>query len=167
MGKEVRSVSEAPSVGGEAGGIGHYLASQRRLRGITLEELCALTKIPQRSLVRLESGAFDVAPDGFVRGFVRAVAVALGLDPDEAVMRLMREPEAQAEPAPGGFERRTLLLVLLLGVVVLGLAAGVWQLATRRGEPAPPQEEQDVILRRDPVRALAGEEPAPEAVEEP
>jgi transcriptional regulator with XRE-family HTH domain len=74
--------------------VGQYLASQRKLRRISLEELSERTRIPRRNLERLESGAFDAAADGFARGFVRTVAEALGLDANEAVMRLSDEPRA-------------------------------------------------------------------------
>ena len=174
MGKEVRGVPEASAltarpdaapVDREAS-IGRYLAGQRRMRGISLEDLAALTRIPLRSLERLERGAFDSNPDGFARGFVRTVAEALGLDPDETVMRLLSEP-------PGGDEERrdsgvSLQLVLLaaagLAVVsVLGLAV-VWLLRDP-GETETPAPAE-VMYRRDAVRALAGEESAaPQAVD--
>src|SRR5262245_53404747 len=124
---------------GEAGGapppsefsIGRYLASQRELRGISLDDLSARTKIPRRNLERLESGAFDAQQDGFVRGFVRTVADALGLDAREAVMRM------SAEPAGGDDERilRRRVRIAVVGVVVgalLLLVLGIGlRLATR------------------------------------
>ena len=106
--------------------IGTYLARQRRLRGIELEELAAVTKIPRRSLERLESGAFDGVTDGFVRGFVRTVADAIGLDPDDTVTRMLAEPvvgPSRAWPP--------LLQPLTVGAVVLA-AAPVGRLV---GEP--------------------------------
>ena len=78
MGQGIGGVPEAPAVGGDAGGreqIGRYIAQQRRLRGIDLAELAARTRIPRRSLERLEAGAFDQSPDGFSRGFVRVPAM--------------------------------------------------------------------------------------------
>ena len=103
MGEEVRGVPEAAALkvaqsaqdaveGHPEASVGVYLAQQRRLRGISLDDLSALTRIPRRSLERLEAGAFDRTPDGFARGFVRSVAEALGLDPNEAVMRLLPRP---------------------------------------------------------------------------
>ena len=63
MGEEVRGVSEAAPLSAEAAeaehSIGRYLAGQRRLRGVSLDDLAELTKIPRRSLVRLEDGAFE------------------------------------------------------------------------------------------------------------
>ena len=100
MGEEIAGLHEAVAVEASAGHapepIGAYLSRQRRLRGISLAELAQLTCIPLRSLERLESGAFDGAPDGFARGFVRTVALALGLDADDAVGRML--PEARPGP---------------------------------------------------------------------
>jgi hypothetical protein len=89
--------------------VGGWLAKQRELRGIRLEELAAITRLPVRSLERLEAGAFDGQHDGFVRGFVRTVAVAIGLDPEDAVARLLAEPELKPRrrlPDPGGLPWR-------------------------------------------------------------
>ncbi len=85
---------EEPEADAGLTSVGLYLAGQRRLRGVSVDELAARTRIPRRNIERLEAGAFDAAPDGFSRGFVRTVAVALGLDADEAVTRLMAEPRA-------------------------------------------------------------------------
>jgi cytoskeleton protein RodZ len=153
-------VAEQSGRGGEAEGsadrhsIGRYLSSQRQLRGISLDDLAARTKIPRRNLERLESGAFDGQLDGFVRGFVRTVAEALGLDPREAVMRIVAEPS-------GGDEdwlwrrrvRAGVLGVVLAGLLLLVLGIGL-RMATRWiVEPAggPP----DHVFRRDAVRSLA------------
>ena len=137
MGQEVRGVSEAASL--TEAGVGRYLASQRRLRGISLDELSGLTKIPRRSLERLEAGTFDTSPDGFVRGFVRSVAESLGLDPDEAVMRLMDEP-VPAAPTIGASGQpegaRWLLRFALVGVGV-GLLAGLGLVLRALFAPAP------------------------------
>ncbi len=128
MGKEVRGVPEDPTLGSA----GRYLAGQRLLRGISLDDLAVLTKIPRRSLERLEAGAFDHVADGFSRGFVRAVADALGLDPDEAVLRLLAEPpDEDAAGALAGARRRFAMglgLAVALAVVFLGLwgARRVW-----------------------------------------
>lgn len=140
-----------------AAGVGSYLAAQRRLRGISLDELADRTKIPRRNLERLEAGAFDAPPDGFSRGFVRSVAEALGLDPDEAVMHLMREPPADDTDLEGMRRRRTLLaraavVALAMTALVLLLRLGVALLAPAAGsEPDAPEW----IYRRDAVRSLA------------
>jgi hypothetical protein len=136
--------------------IGRYLASQRELRGISLDDLAARTKIPRRNLERLESGALDAQQDGFVRGFVRTVAEALGLDSQEAVMRMVSEPAIGDEKLLWRRRARIALVAAVSGVVLLLLVGLGLRLATRWVvEPAggPP----DHVFRRDAVRSLADE----------
>lgn len=124
------------------------------MRGIGLAELTAVTRIPRRSLERLEGGEFDGQPDGFARGFVRAVATALGLDPDDAVSRMLTEVDMPAE------SQRDLKLgraALALGVVlVLALVVALWAAFAGGGE-APRVPEEALVMRRDAVRTLAAE----------
>ncbi len=143
--------------------VGEYLATQRRLRGISLDELCERTKIPRRNLERLEAGAFDTQPDGFARGFVRTVALDLGLDADEAVMRLVGEPSPD-ELAPGSLALGWLVRVAAVAaLVVAGLL--VWRLALWAGQPEagdPAGDSAPVTYRRDVVRSLAADAPPPQ-----
>jgi len=118
--------------------------------------VAGLTRIPRRSLERLEAGAFDGNPDGFARGFVRAVAEAIGVDPEEAGARLLDEvrPERSRRALPW----RPIALAVL--------AAGLAFLATRAVSgfvraPAPaPAPRAPALVRRDYVRELATR-PAP------
>ena len=156
MGREVRGVPEVASLS-PAPSIGRYLAGQRRLRGISLDELATRTKIPKRSLERLEAGAFDQVADGFSRSFVRTVAGALGLDPDDAVMRLLSEP-ADAEGGTEGrprLARSAWLPLTLLAVATAALGLGLWRLAAGPPESAADRDVSEVVTRRDAVRALA------------
>jgi cytoskeletal protein RodZ len=163
VGREVRGVSEAASLGG-APSIGEFLRGQRLLRGISLDELAAVTRIPRRSIERLEAGDFDAQPDGFARGFVRAVATALGLDPDDAVSRMLVEPQPDAQPESGVLPLGRAALVLA-AAGLLGLVALLWlALASRTDEPAEPPAPP--LIRRDAVRSLA-EDVAPQATPPP
>jgi transcriptional regulator with XRE-family HTH domain len=140
--------------------VGQYLANQRRLRRITLEELAERTRIPRRNLERLESGVFDHAADGFTRGFVRTVAEALGLDADEAVMRLVGEPNADEDRALRAARRAAWIRMAALGAIALALLVGAGLLIVRLGrDPAP--VEQPLVYRRDVVRSLAEDAPPP------
>ena len=125
-------------------------------------ELADLTKIPMRSIDRMEAGAFDGNPDGFVRGFVRTIAVGLGLDPDEAVMRMLGEPADLAEAAGASalwLDRRLLAIVALL-VATVGFGLAIWGWAAR----APSADDTPkIVYRRDAVRALADEQARSEA----
>jgi cytoskeletal protein RodZ len=170
MGEEVRAVPEAAAVAeGEEGSVGRYLAGQRRLRNISLDEVAMLTKIPRRSLERLEAGLFDDMPDGFARGFVRTVAEALGLDSEDAVMRLMREPPEDAAEAgsrsPLGQRTMFARAAVLAGIVLLALA--LWKLVAVWLAPVEAPVVRDVILRQDPVRALVQQEAARAGEAEP
>jgi transcriptional regulator with XRE-family HTH domain len=161
MGQEIRGSPEAAAVAAAEpgdGSIGSYLARQRRLRGVSIDELANLTRIPRRSLERLEAGAFDATPDGFVRGFVRTVAAALGLDPDDAVNRLLREPredEAVLLAKARHARRKLALRAALAGAALLAaLALGrllLWAFAGESpgGDP--------VVYRRDALRSLEAE----------
>ena len=161
MGDQIRGNPEAPPLIGEArtgdDSIGLYLARERRMRGISLDELADLTKIPRRSLERLEAGAFDHNPDGFARGFVRTVAVGLGLSPEEAVMRMLGEPPESSERlmARPARAKRWLLVASGLVAVVTGLAVAFWQWYPRALQPGTGADGPEIVYRRDVIRALA------------
>jgi transcriptional regulator with XRE-family HTH domain len=137
--------------------IGAYLARQRVLRGITLEQLADTTRIPIRSLARLEAGVFDAEPDGFARGFVRTVARALGLPPDETVARML--PEASQDDR----HRGRLLIWLRRGfaaaTVLLFILLAVWAVTGHRLLPSSWNRNREELLHRhDAIRALAEEQ---------
>lgn len=65
-----------------------YLVSARERSGKTLDEIATKTRIPRRSLERLETGEFESLPaDVFVRGFIRSYARCVGLPEAEAIKR--------------------------------------------------------------------------------
>ncbi len=177
MGREIRRDLAPPPLTGRAGplpegkardreaSIGAYLARERLLRGISVGELAELTKIPRRSIERMEAGAFDGNPDGFVRGFVRAIALALGLDSEEAVMRMLGEPADLAEAAEAPvlrLDRRHLAISGLL-VATVGLGLAIWGWASRAPSAPPADDTPKIVYRRDAVRALADEQARSEA----
>ncbi len=134
--------------------IGDYLTKQRQLRGISRQELCDLTRIPMRSLERLESGAFDELDDGFVRGFVRTVAAALGLDPDDTLAQMSREPAprqgtARTIAATGMMRAGVLVAAVALLLISVGLISVAMRYVPGQAETSP------LVMRRDPVRRLA------------
>ena len=63
---------------------GSYLKSERELRGVTLEELNAKTKIPMHYLRALEKNLFDELPEEvFIRGYIRSFAKVIGANENE------------------------------------------------------------------------------------
>jgi transcriptional regulator with XRE-family HTH domain len=149
-------VSRSGDAGEADGSVGLYLARQRKLRGVSLDELASATRIPRRSLERLEDGAFDSHSDGFSRGFVRTVADALGLDAEEAVLRLLCEPSgADDEPVFRSDALQRWAIVACLVVVVAALGAGGWSLWAGIGSDSARVASEEIFIRRDVVRELA------------
>ncbi len=65
-----------------------YLVSARKQRGRSVLDIATVTRIPVRSLERLESGLFEELPaDVFVRGFLRSYARCVGLNAEETIRR--------------------------------------------------------------------------------
>ncbi len=68
--------------------IGTFLRREREDRGLSLDEIADVTRIPSTSLSLLEEGRFEALPgDPFVRGFLRAYARALGVKTDDVLAR--------------------------------------------------------------------------------
>ena len=80
----------------------NFGASFRRAResaGLPLEKIAAETRISTRFLLAIESEDFHLLPGGvFNRGFVRAYAAHLGMDPDQAVSEYSRISSTSDEP---------------------------------------------------------------------
>ncbi len=157
MGNEVRGIPEDPALGS----VGRYLTGQRLLRGISLDDLAVLTKLPRLSLERLEAGAFDHIADGFSRGFVRSVADALGLDPDEAVLRLLAEPPVEDDARARAAARRRFALGLGLAVALAAVFLGLWAVHSFWVGFDWRQPTSVVVYRRDVVRSMAAAQSTP------
>jgi len=114
-------------------GFGEKLRRQREMRGVSLEEISATTKIGTRSLQAIENEDFDKLPGGiFNKGFVRAYARYLGLDEEQTVAdfdlvwnqyELSRAPAPVPVPEeqekPGGSRSIWVLILVLLGLSLL------------------------------------------------
>ena len=114
------------------GTFGEHLKREREMRGVSLDEISAATRIGTRFLKALEDEQWDRLPGGvFNRGFVRAVARFLGLDEEnllaEYTLATNDRPAAAvsaADMAPQDAGSRRLPWVLAL--VAVALAAGGW-----------------------------------------
>ncbi|MBK7859586.1 MAG: helix-turn-helix domain-containing protein [Archangiaceae bacterium] len=112
---------------------GHFLRSQRELRGLSRDEVAQKTRIPPTLLAALEDGANDRFPElVFVVQHLKAYAQVVGLSVDDVLNRFHEIPGtlAPTEQSPVAMEaaRRKRAWVVLVGVlvlVVLGLA-GLW-----------------------------------------
>lgn len=65
---------------------GARLRQQRESKSLTVPDVVKLTKIPEKTLVHLEEGAFELLPaEVFVRGFLKSYCRAVGLEVDGTV----------------------------------------------------------------------------------
>jgi cytoskeleton protein RodZ len=65
---------------------GEHLKREREMRGVSLEEIAAATRISTRFLEAIEKEQWDQLPGGvFNRGFIRSIARFLGLDEDSLI----------------------------------------------------------------------------------
>lgn len=117
----------------------NFGASFRQARvskGISLDQVAAETRISTRFLSAIENEEFQLLPGGiFNRGFVRAFAENVGLDPDQAVadyerMAEVRQPEPAAPPQPVPAAKRQRRLYPI-AVGVLALVIVVFYVVTR------------------------------------
>ncbi len=73
------------------GSFGERLRREREMRGISLDEIVATTKIGRRLLTALEDEQFDLLPGGiFNKAYVRAYAKCVGINEDEAVAEYLQ-----------------------------------------------------------------------------
>lgn len=161
---------------------GPHLRRAREKRGLSLQQVAAITKISARVLEALERNDISKLPGGiFSRSFVRAYAREVGLDPEETVERFVESfpPEAE-ERAPvaaaqavdaEGFEsgRRaavTLLQVLGISVLVV-LAVAVYRSMRPTPTAQPPVPAITEPVREAPPAAPAAAEAQPPAAVSP
>ncbi len=111
---------------------GQYLVRERELRGFSLAQIADQTRIGQGNLRALEQDDLSRLPARvFVLGYIKAYAHAIGLNPDEAVLRYEEHAQKLAPPEEGQVLRRSRkgrLLLLGGAVVAVGLGVGLFLL---------------------------------------
>lgn len=116
---------------------GDYLRRERELRGISLDEVAQSTKISASILENIEHGRIDSLPAiPFVKGFLRAYADYVGLDPASVVLRFeaaFLADEAEARRALGLPWARVRRVGLIAVAGVLAVLA-VTELALHRAD---------------------------------
>lgn len=142
-------------------GIGAQLRAAREARGLTLAQVAAETRIPQRHLQTIESGDFAALPARtYAVGFSRTYAKVVGLDEADVADMVRAELDAQ-EPRernrPATFEpgdparvpSRGLFWVVVIAVVLL-LAGGYFFMRTIF---APAGELPSLVAQEEAERA--------------
>jgi len=152
------------------------------MRGISLEEISASTKIGTRSLRAIEEEDFEKLPGGiFNKGFVRAYSRFLGLDEEQTVadfeaawtafeaargpiLELPSEAETEKESAKSAW-------LLVVALIILGAMAAGWYLFQRSRfqnltlSPAPAETSQtgSDSLPKPSLPAAPDTQPTPSA----
>ncbi len=153
----------------------------RESKGISINQISAETRISVRFLLAIESEEFHLLPGGvFNRGFIRAYAEKVDLDPDQAIAdyeRLGGVPETSEIPptpiaSPRKRERQLYsvaigVLILLSLIVYVGMRgpSNTTRIASPPAapplttapslppptpEPAPPPDPASVVPERQP-----------------
>lgn len=110
---------------------GEHLKREREMRGVSLEEISAATRISVRFLEALENEHWAQLPGGiFNRGFIRSVARFLGMDEDGLVAEYALETRERPEIAVWTKEpvrKRPNWLAISATILVIALViAGGW-----------------------------------------
>ena len=100
------------------------------MRGVSLEEVSAATRISTRFLEAIESDRWETLPGGvFNRGFIRSVARYLGLDEDSMVAEYALETRGRVEtgvvPDPPMEMPRNWKPAIVAAIVLAVILAGV------------------------------------------
>ena len=131
--------------------VGSYLRECRESRGITLEDASRVTRIGKNYLSALEEDRFETLPNpAYVKGFLRAYGIFLGLSGDEVVAMYERAlspalPEISEYKGKVSFgaderartPRQGLWVVPLLLLVLVLIAAYIVRVKGTGGEKTP------------------------------
>jgi len=113
---------------------GEHLKREREMRGVSLEEVSAATRISTRFLEAIENEHWDKLPGGvFNRGFIRSVARFLGLDEDSMVAEYALETKGRVDagvvpdpPMEMPRDWKPAIVVAIALIVILGSGAFIY-----------------------------------------
>ncbi len=161
---------------------GSHLKHEREMRGISLEEIAASTKIQIRYLQALENNQFDQLPGTvFIKGFVRSYAKTIGCNADDLISAYdesIGSPQQDADQIERDLadrqdsQGRSARINLLGGVALVAvLAVGGWYLIAPQSSSLPKLEDSmegevpasEVVMGNPSAPAMAGPEQKPVA----
>ena len=153
--------------------VGEQLRSAREAKGISLEDLAAQTRIPQRHLASIETGDWDNLPAAtYTIGFAKSYAGAVGLDRSEIGNQLREEMGGQrfASTSNDLFEAadpaRTMPKGLVLGAIAAVIVLVVlmsWLNRRSLEQTEPPAATESNAAASAPMAQAAAPTPAPQA----
>jgi cytoskeletal protein RodZ len=130
---------------------GERLKRERELRGVTLDEVSAATKINTRYLEALETAHWAQLPGGaFNRGFIRSVSRFLGLDEDDMIAEYSLETKGATRPLPArvpiAMPRNWKPLYAALALVALALACVFFGIHVYRARKTAQQKHASALV---------------------
>jgi cytoskeletal protein RodZ len=156
---------------------GDRLRREREMRGVSLDEITAATRISRRFLLALENEHWEQLPGGvFNRGFIRSVSRYLGLDEEallaEYVLATNDKPQVAVVAIPEETPRRTTsrawIVVPLVAVLLIAAWFGVraaWPLVQAWRSPLPELPPAAAHSAPQPPPSLTPSRAEPEALE--
>ena len=153
--------------------VGEQLRSAREAKGISLEDLAAQTRIPQRHLASIETGDWDNLPAAtYTIGFAKSYAGAVGLDRSEIGNQLREEMGGQrfASTSNDLFEAADPARTMPKGLVIGAIAAVIvlvvlmsWLNRRSLDQTEPPAATETNAAASAPLAQAAAPTPAPQA----
>ena len=142
--------------------VGERLKAAREEKGLSLEDVAAQTRIPQRHLESIESGEWDKLPaPTYTIGFAKSYATAVGLDRVEIGDKLREEmggqrfSTSQAEVFEAADPARTMPKWLVIGAVLAVILLIVAMSWVRSRSLAPSEETTATAPAASPAPAPA------------
>lgn len=157
--------------------VGERLRAAREAKGMSLDDVATMTRVPTRHLQHIENGEWDSLPAvTYSVGFARAYANAVGLDGREIGSELRGQlgaPQSSAatapyEPAdPARVPPRSLAIIAAVIAVLLVAAYLIWRgSAVSEGDPQAEAAAVDTPIVPQP-KAAAPVAPAGQAAPSP
>lgn len=167
---ETEPMDEEP-VESAAPTVGERLRAAREERGLSLEDIAAQTRIPQRHLESIENAEWDKLPaPTYTIGFAKNYASAVGLDRAEIGDQLREEmggqrfASSQSEVIEAADPARTMPKWLVIGAVVaVILLIVVMSWLNKRSLEQPSAPAQNQVAAAAPATKPAPQQPAPAA----
>ena len=137
----LRKLKGSSALSSDMSNFGASFKKARELKGISLDRIAAETRISTRFLLAIENEEFNQLPGGiFNRGFVRAYAEKVGLDPDQSVAvyeRLVQVHEPSETSVAAAHRKKGDRHLYPLAVGGLILVIVIFYLVTRETSNTP------------------------------
>jgi cytoskeleton protein RodZ len=154
--------------------VGAQLRTARLRRGLDLAAVATATRVPRPRLEQLDNNQFDGLPPGIiVKGYLRAYAAEVGLDPEQIVRQYMLQrfgakdedlPFVRPEAVDGRASHPG--RALLLEVLAVGAAMVAFYQFQGGSDREPDRDAMARLPPRPPVADAGRIEPPPSVVED-